>query len=308
MGFDIPPCWRGCEHGAAAADRLLALHQHLPAPAAQPRQPAVPAVRVLRELVPGREPPRRLLLRHPQVAAGGAGRVLRLLRPPCVSSLLLRLSLMQPVALPPSWRVGHQHPWQHHAMHSARTRLVHACTGMLMGRACMHRRGSWALNMQHCTAASLASMHAWLPQHGERHPSLALSQTLPRRAVPVRLDREAVEPLLLPERVCDHVPERPPAQRLLREPGPRHHAVQPVRLTAPIVWSATLAAVRTAAAKQALPTPRPALCLRCMVCAAAWQKTRVPGGLSPVSAGAGDFKGGHGDMPPNMPCPPGTGT
>ena len=53
------------------ADWLLEVHQHLQAPAAQPRQPAVPALRVLRELVPGRESPRRLLLCHPQVAAPG---------------------------------------------------------------------------------------------------------------------------------------------------------------------------------------------------------------------------------------------
>ena len=49
------------------------------------------------------------------------------------------------------------------------------------------------------------------------------------RAVPGRLERQAVEPLLLPERVRDHVPERPPALRLLRVPRPRHHAVQQAR-------------------------------------------------------------------------------
>ncbi len=49
-------------------------------------------------------------------------------------------------------------------------------------------------------------------------------------AVPVGLERQAVEPLLLPERVRDHVPQRPPALRLLRVARPGHHAVQPVRM------------------------------------------------------------------------------
>ena len=47
-------------------------------------------------------------------------------------------------------------------------------------------------------------------------------------AVPGWLDLKAVEPLLLPVCVRDHVPERSPALCLLRIPWPEHHPVQQV--------------------------------------------------------------------------------